>query len=76
MGVEEDGVVAHQRRRHDGHFQLVIHPQEHGAGYQSQNAAVDKVLEQEEDRSDEYLGPLLRNAEIGIKIGTTAKLPG
>lgn len=44
MGVEEDGVVAHQRRRHDGHFQLVVHPQEHGAGYQPQNAAVDEVL--------------------------------
>lgn len=31
--VQEDGVVAHQRCHHDQHLQLVIHPQEHRAGY-------------------------------------------
>lgn len=66
--VEKDGVVTHQRHHHDQHFQLVIHPQENRAGYQSQNAAVYEVLGQE-DMSDEYSGPLLTNAEGRMKTG-------
>ena len=66
--VEEDDVVAHQRCHHDQHFQLVVHPQENRAGYQPQDAAVYKVLGQE-NMSDQCLESLLRNAEIRIKIG-------
>lgn len=68
MSVEKDDVVAHQRRQHDQHLQLVVHPQENRAGYQPQNAAVYKVLGQE-NALNQHLGSLLRNAEIRIKIG-------
>lgn len=62
MSVKEDGIVAHQCGHHDQHFQLIIHPQENRTGDQSQNAAVDKVLE-ERNTSGEQSGSPLRNAE-------------
>lgn len=68
VSVEKDDVVAHQRRQHYQHLQLIVHPQENRAGDQTQNAAVYKVLGQE-NTLKQHLGSLLRNAEIRIKIG-------
>lgn len=73
--VEEDGVVAHQGRQHDQHLQLVIHPQENRTGDQSQDAAVDEILQQG-DVSAEYPGPRLRGAGVRTRLGAPTQLPG
>lgn len=68
MSVQKDDVVGHQRHHHDQHLQLVVDPQEDRAGNQSQDAAVDEVLEQGE-RSGRYSGSLQRKASVSSKTG-------
>lgn len=72
MGVQQDGVVAHQRQRHEQHFQLVIHPQEHGAGYQPQDAAVYEVLGQETGHT--VTEDLSLQGDADHRVGANAKL--
>lgn len=44
MCLEDDDIVGHDSHHHDEHLQLVVDPQEHGAGDKAKDAAVDEVL--------------------------------
>lgn len=45
--MQQNNIVHHQSNQHDHHFQLMIYPEENRTGNQAQNAAVDEVLEDE-----------------------------
>lgn len=57
MCLEYDYIVGHDSDHHDEHLQLVVDPQEHRAGDEAQDAAVDEVLTGEEQghKPEEHL---------------------
>lgn len=42
--LKNNDIVNHQSCQHDHHLELIVYPQEHGAGDQSEDAAVDQIL--------------------------------
>lgn len=63
MCLKDDDVVSYDSHQHDEHLQLVVDPQEHRAGDQAQDAAVDEVLgeERQSHNPDKQLVILVMN---------------
>lgn len=48
MRLKNNDVVNHQSCQHDHHLELIVYPQEHRAGDQPEDAAVDQILGRQE----------------------------